>query len=293
MENDIIVEDDKLLGQYIPIHYHFQMLDDEARLRGFKSALDYLVPAGGVVLDLGAGTGVLSFFAAQKAAKVYSVERQAELVHKSQELLLRNDHGNRVELVLGDASTYLPPEPVDVVVCEMLHSALLREKQVEIIQAFKTRYRKKYGNELPIFIPDATILAVEPIFADFSFLGYQAPISLFEPVASPSPRFLSLGTPELYHILQYQTDFPLEFSFDGKLTTDKTGHFNALRFITKNILAIDIKEQTTIDFMNQNLILPISNPMDVLKNEQFEIRFSYLAGDTIPSLENSIKVSRT
>ena len=46
MNNDSTTDEEKLLGQYIPIHYHYQMLDDEARMTGFKSALDFVVPAG-------------------------------------------------------------------------------------------------------------------------------------------------------------------------------------------------------------------------------------------------------
>ena len=62
------VEDNTLLGQYIPLHYHYQMLSDEARISSFKAALQLLVPEGGKVLELGAGTGIMSFFAAQKKA---------------------------------------------------------------------------------------------------------------------------------------------------------------------------------------------------------------------------------
>jgi hypothetical protein len=66
--------DSSYLGQFIPLHYHHNMLMDARRMRGFKSAIDYMVPEGGKVLDLGGGTGVLSWFAALKADKVWCVE---------------------------------------------------------------------------------------------------------------------------------------------------------------------------------------------------------------------------
>ena len=290
MNNDSTTDEEKLLGQYIPIHYHYQMLDDEARMTGFKSALDFVVPAGGKVLELGAGTGILSFFAAQKASQVYSVERQPELVNRARELLVENGCADRVEFILGDAMDYLPPEPVDVVICEMLHSGLLREKQLEVIQSFKKRYRQQYGEKLPVFVPDATILGVEPVTADFSFQGYRAPIMLFESPYAPSNRFHSIGKMKSYSILEYQRALPMQFNVEELHNIDTEGCFNALRFLTKNILAINLGDRSTIDWMNQNLILPIKEPIDVNKGDQLQVCFHYQAGADISMLENSIEV---
>ena len=288
--NPSISEADNLLGQYIPIHYHFQMLEDEARMTGFEAALNYLLPDGGKVLDMGAGTGVLSFLAAQKATKVYSVERQADLVECAKTLLTNNGCGDKVDLVHGDARQYLPPEPVDVVVCEMLHSALLREKQLEVIESFKQRYRKKFGDTLPLFIPNASILGVEPISANFCFQGYQAPIAFFEDPGSLSKRYLSMGDAKAYAILEYQADNDKELSFDGLLSMNEKGCFNALRFITKNILAMNLEQGSTIDWMNMNLILPIKQPVNAEAGDQFQVSFKYDAGGEISSLISSIEV---
>lgn len=290
INNRSISDADSLLGQYIPIHYHFQMLEDEARMTGFKAALNYLIPDGGKVLDMGAGTGVLSFLAAQKAVKVYSVERQADLVECARDLLTKNGCGDRVELVQGDARDYLPPEPVDVVVCEMLHSALLREKQLEVIQSFKQRYREKFGEKLPVFIPNASILGVEPVSADFCFQGYHAPIAFFEDPGALSTRYLSLGEGKPYAILEYQAENAKKLSFNGVLPIKTDGSFNALRFITKNILAMNIEEASTIEWMNMNLILPIKQPIDAKAGDQFQVLFNYDAGGEISSLISSIEV---
>ena len=57
----------------IPIQYHFNMLSDGARMDGFHRAIQLAVQPGMKVLDLGGGTGVLSWFAAQQGA-----DQQAE-----------------------------------------------------------------------------------------------------------------------------------------------------------------------------------------------------------------------
>jgi type I protein arginine methyltransferase len=78
------------LGQFIPLHYHYHMLRDRARMSGFRRAIAASVLPGAKVLEFGGGTGVLSFFAAQQASHVWCVERNPELVNEARRLLPRN-----------------------------------------------------------------------------------------------------------------------------------------------------------------------------------------------------------
>jgi ubiquinone/menaquinone biosynthesis C-methylase UbiE len=52
----------------IPIQYHFNMLSDGARMDGFDRAIQLALRPGMKVIDLGGGTGVLSWFAARQGA---------------------------------------------------------------------------------------------------------------------------------------------------------------------------------------------------------------------------------
>ena len=81
------LKDKMELGQFIPLHYHYNMLNDNARMSSFKEALECVVTPGSRVLELGGGTGVLSFFAAKNAGKVWCVERNPELVHEARRIL--------------------------------------------------------------------------------------------------------------------------------------------------------------------------------------------------------------
>ncbi len=282
--------EEHLLGQYIPLHYHFNMLRDESRMRPFREAIELTVPLGGTVLELGGGTGVLSWFAAQQARKVYCVERNPALVRAARSFLEQNTHGDRVAVVQADAITYLPPEPVDVVICEMLHVGMIREKQLEILASFQERYRRTFGPRLPKFIPDTTLLAIQPIEQDFCFHGYHAPVPMFDP-AGPHMADRCLADPHIYSTIDYRSELPLEFAVDTRLTMQRRGQFNAVSFLTNNFLAFLLNEQRAVQWMMNQLILPIAEPMEVLAGDSVAIQFAYRAGCSLESLQESLLVT--
>ncbi len=281
------VPEELLLGQFIPLHYHFNMLRDQSRMIPFKEAVELAVPQNGTVLELGGGTGVLSWFAAQKARQVWCVERNPALVRASRSFLAKNLNGERVTVVQADAMTYLPPEPVDVVICEMLHVGLVREKQLDVIRSFKDRYRQKFCGQLPRFIPDTSMLAVMPIHQDFCFSGYTAAVPMFEP---PGPKLQEscLADPHYYSTIDYGTDFPVEFRVDVQLAIQSSGHFNAIGLLTNNFLAFVLSEGRAVQWLMNELVLPIPDPMDVAAGDCVSIRFAYRAGCSLEELQETV-----
>lgn len=279
------------LGQFIPLHYHHNMLMDKNRMENFKAAIEFSVFEGAKVLELGGGTGVLSYFAAPKASKVWCVEFNPELVAESRRLLALNEHGHKVEVVHADAFEYLPPEPVDVVICEMIHAAMLREKQIEMIEAFKERYRKRFGEKLPAFIPTAVIMAVQPVQQDYNFSGYHAPIIQFQRVFAEHPGTLELAAPQTYSILDLTQPTSREIAWQGTFKLEQSGTVNALRFFTKNVLSIDAQQASTIDWFIDYLVLPLSQPIGARAGDELQVSFRYQAGASIQSLEKTIQTT--
>ena len=278
------------LGQFIPVHYHHNMLMDQNRMHGFKSAINYAVKPGAKVLELGGGTGVLSWFAAAKAAKVYCVEFNPDMVSAARKMLSMNPNGHKVEVVHADAFEYLPPEPVDVVICEMIHVAMLREKQVEVMESFKRRYLARFGGPLPVFLPEAVIMAVQPLQQDYDFEGFYAPIVQFQETNIHMHGTIELAPEAVYSILDFSQATDTAIAWQGRFMVEKAGCVNALRFITKNILAVVPEENSTIDWLNHYMALPITNPVQVRAGDIIEVSFHYRAGGSIPSLEAAIRV---
>jgi predicted RNA methylase len=279
------------LGQFIPLHYHHNMLMDENRMGSFKAAIAHTVFAGAKVLELGGGTGVLSCFAASKASKVWCVEFNPDMVAESRRLLSHNPDGHKVEVIHADAFHYLPPEPVDVVICEMIHSAMLREKQVAVINAFKDRYRHRFGGPLPVFVPEAVIMAVQPLQQTYDFFGFHAPIIQFQSPHAIQPDTLEMAEPEVYSTLDFTHDTSPEIQWVGTFIMERDGTVNALRFVTKNILAVVLEEATTIDWLGGHLVLPLVEPVKVKAGNVIQVSFRYFAGGSLRSLERNMRAT--
>jgi predicted RNA methylase len=275
------------LGQFIPPVYHYHMLTDQARMDAFRDGLALAVPQGSRVLELGGGTAVLSFFAAERAAKVWCVEKNPEMVREARRILALNPGHEKVEMIEADAFDYLPPEPVDVVICEMLHVGMLREKQIPVIESFKRRYLEKFGTPLPRFVPEAFIQAVQPVQQSFDFDGYYAPTPFFQHPDTEHSRTLELADPAIYQLACYGDTLPEDCSWEGELALSRSGEFNALRFITKNVIAIDEAARRTVDWFSQYLIMPLEKPLEVEAGQKAAIRFAYRPGDRITALKPS------
>jgi predicted RNA methylase len=269
------------------------MLLDEARMQGFRAALEYVVRPGDKVLELGGGTGVLSFFAARNASKVWCVERNPALIEAASRMLATNSGGEKIELVCADAFDYLPPEPVDVVICEMLHVGLLREKQIEVIDSFKRRYVEKFGLPLPVFVPEACIQAVQPVQQNFVYEGCYAPAPVFQNPVVVNNRTIALADPMLYQSFTYDSELDLLCQWHGTLVATTGGSLNALRFVTKNILAICLETSSTIDWHNAYMVLPLTETYVVEAGDIIEIKFSYPVGAPLEALQPEVDVIRT
>ncbi len=288
---DVQDNDDCYLGQFIPLHYHHHMLISEYRMSAFKSAIEQTVFPGAKVLELGGGTGVLSWFAATaKAEKVWCVEYNPDLVKEANRLLQLNTDSENIELIQGDAFTYLPPEPVDLVICEMLHPAMLVEKQINVIRQFKERYSQQISNNLPRFLPEAVILAVQPIQQNYIFMGFHAPIIEFQIPIAPQIDTTELAPPQVYSYIDFTKDMSEDFNWQGTFTLE-AGSVNALRFITKNILCISSTDNEITEWHNPHMILPLPEPIEAVEGDLLDISFSYSAGGSLSHLQNSIKAT--
>jgi type I protein arginine methyltransferase len=132
---------------HLPIHR--SMLSDRARCEAYRCALAKWVNIGDVVLDVGAGTGLLSLFAVQSGArKVYAVER-AGIVNLARQLIEANGVAERVHLIHGDMETVELAEQVDIIVSEWMGGCGVDEGFLPALLLARDRWLKPGGKMLP------------------------------------------------------------------------------------------------------------------------------------------------
>ncbi|HYN93140.1 MAG TPA: methyltransferase domain-containing protein [Pilimelia sp.] len=263
------------------------MLLDEPRMTAFRDAIDQVVEPGNHVVDLGTGTGVLSFFAARRGARVTAVEREPRVLAAARQALA--GVGDQVRLVHADARDYLPDEPVDVVLCEMMHVGQLRERQVEVIDSFKRRYAERFGDQLPRFVPEACVQAAQPVAQDFSYLGYTVAAPVFQEPYTVQPRTTELAGPQVFQRYFYRDPLPPRCTGDLRFTAARAGRLNAVRIITKNLLAVRLAPPSSVDWLMSYLVAPLTEPVEAAEGDEVRIRFDYRPGDEIDALTGSLR----
>ena len=134
---------------YAEFEVHRTMIRDYVRTAAFRSAIASIVRPGDVVLDVGAGSGILSVFAAQAgAARVYAVE-ETTIAVLAQELAAANGVAEIVQVIRGDVMAVEPPERVDVIVSEWLGGFGIDEGMLVPVIAARDRWLKPGGVMIP------------------------------------------------------------------------------------------------------------------------------------------------
>ncbi|MER7003304.1 methyltransferase domain-containing protein [Dactylosporangium sp. NPDC000555] len=272
----------------IPLQYQALLLTDERRMSAFAEAIAQAVAPGMRVLDLGAGTGVLSYFAARQGATVTAIEREPR-VFATARTALRAATGDAVRVLHADARDYLPDGPVDLVLCEMLHVGLLRERQVEVIDGFKRRYLRHIGGPLPRFLPEACVQAAQPVEQDFTYRGYTVPVPVFQLPECAQPRTVEVAPPQVFQHFFYCDPLPARCAADLTFVAERPALVNAVRLVTKNLLALTYDPPGSVDWTMNYLVVPIAEPVEVRTGDEVRIRFEYAPGDEIPALTGGLR----
>lgn len=101
-----------------------------------------------VILDVGAGSGILSFFAVQAGArKVFAVEASSMAKH-AECLVYHNKASDKVVVIPGKIEEITLPEPVDVIISEPMGYMLFNERMLETYLHAK-KWLKPRGKMFP------------------------------------------------------------------------------------------------------------------------------------------------
>ena len=275
--------------------YHFKLLRDYERLSAFKEAIDdYAIRNGKnsngsnskVAFDLGCGSGVLSYFASGYMDRIIAIELNNSTYQLAKENLKEFD---KIQVFNDDLLSFdfsKLNEKADLIICEMLDTALIDEEEVPVLN----RARKFLKDDGEI-IPKGMINSAEPIFMNNHFIQYEDD--------EYSPIYVSLGESVVYSEFDFMDDIDCDFSaemelkifngddldkigFEENLSEEKYDKFNLKENfnIEEDKLKINGIKLTSFTKLNENIICgptPMLNPEMLIPIEETEVR----CGDSV------------
>ncbi len=138
---------------------HRQYLADAVRVSAFRQAIEEVVTPGDVVLDLGAGTGILGLMACRAGAKrVYAVD-EGPIIGLAREIAWANGFQDRITHIKGLSTRVELPERVDVVLADQVGRFGLESGILEYFADSRARFLKPDG----VMIPGEIGLVVAPV----------------------------------------------------------------------------------------------------------------------------------
>jgi protein arginine N-methyltransferase 1 len=143
---------------YYRLRTHLEMLNDRTRCLAYQRAIEPVV-RDKIVLDVGCGTGILSFFAARAGARlVLAVDM--DVPPGAEEVAHSNGLADRVQFFRGRLQDIeLPVDSVDVIISEWMGGVLLMEDMLPVVLYARDRWLKPGG----ILLPDRARLFLAPL----------------------------------------------------------------------------------------------------------------------------------
>ncbi|KAI4835756.1 protein arginine N-methyltransferase 1 [Plasmodium brasilianum] len=161
-EKDMENGNNEYFNSYNYIHIHEDMIKDEIRTRSYYDAIrknQHLIKDK-IVLDVGCGTGILSFFAAKYGAKhVYSIEK-SNIIYTALKIRDENNLTDRITLIKGLAEEIeLPVDNVDIIISEWMGYCLLYENMLDTVLYCRDKWLKEDG----LIFPDKAYMYIAGI----------------------------------------------------------------------------------------------------------------------------------
>ena len=136
---------------YSYLYHQKQMLMDHVRMKAYHSSImnNQELFKGKVVLDVGAGSGVLSLWAAKAGAKKVFACEFTDMAKFAREMVKSNGLSDIVEVLQCSAEELDLPCKVDIIISEWMGYLLLRESMLDSVIRARDKWMKEDGSMFP------------------------------------------------------------------------------------------------------------------------------------------------
>jgi predicted RNA methylase len=252
--------------------YHYNLLSDKERLSAFYEAIKE--NARGTVYDIGAGCGILSGLASSFADYVYAIEIDSNVAKLAESNLKPLDN---VLLINKDAKEVSFPKKADIMICEMLDTALIDEEQVPVINSI-LKYLKKDGE----VIPKKVLNGAEAIYMDRDYICYDDD---FERSSNPIHKIMSDLV--IYNEINFKNKIKEDVEAYIHFKISKKGTISGIKITTFTLLTDNIICGPT-PMLNPPLLIPLKK-INVDIGDILKIKLSYKMGGGLDSIRTRIE----
>jgi Ribosomal protein L11 methyltransferase (PrmA) len=277
------------------IDEHRQYLSDHARVSAYRSAIHEIVKPGSVVLDLGAGTGIMGLLACEAgAARVYSIEADS-IIGLSREICQANGFNGRVTFIKGLSTQVELPEKVDVVVSDQIGRFGFEAGILDFFNDARARFLNASG----VLIPSHIDLFIAPVESETMFervefwnkstTGFDlSPVRALAANTGYPVKFRVedlLGDPLNLTRLQLGTSTYANFASEGSLTITKPGTLHGLG----GWFSAQLSPSTTMtnsplaanSINRRNVFFPLDRAVMVEPGDRIRIRMHVISSEPI------------
>lgn len=261
----------------------FNCLIDTKRTRAFANAIKKTVKKGDVVVDMGTGSGILSIIAAKAgASRIYAVEIDPNNIRALENTFKENNVSSQITIIKGSILEVKLPEKVDVVIGEMIATALIEELQV-----LAMNHIHKFTKNSTKILLEKYDTYVDLVWNNENFNGLKFPVLRYEYPDDIKLKSISYSDKE--NIVHFDfNDIIKKINIKKEFTVliKKSGEINAVRLSGKTTFYGGDTLGATFAY-DYPLILPIES-LKVKRGESVCLKLSYKICGGIENLFYSV-----
>jgi predicted RNA methylase len=244
--------------------YHFDLIKDSERLSAFFEAISEYDGNDELAYDLGCGSGILSYFLSSRFKQIIAVEINSGAYNCAKENLADFDN---VKVINADALEYEFDKKADLIVCEMMDTALIDEEQIPVLNHAK-KFLKPNGK----IIPQGVMNSAQLVNLETEYVHWDE-----------DARYETYSDAAIYSEFDFLDDINPDFEAELSFKVKRQGTVNGLKLTTFTKLSDDIICGPT-PMLNPPLLIPFEEK-SVKSNEYINVKLKYIMGNGIESIE--------